>query len=71
MRKGKDMWQQSNEVRCAHLLFEDLKKERNDIPKIAFYIFLQDNYNHLRGKSKHGNFGYKIKWIDLENQKRN
>lgn len=64
-RKGLDMWEESKDVRCSHLLFEDLKKERTDINKMTFYIWLQENYKHLKGKSKEGNLGYKIKWKPL------
>jgi len=62
-RKGLEMWEESDSVRCSHLLYEDLKKERTDIPKFHFYIFLQENYSHLRGKSEAGNMGYKLKYI--------
>jgi hypothetical protein len=61
-RKGLDMWEVSDEVRCSHLLYEDLKQERTDIRKFHFYIFLLENYSHLRGKSEAGNLGYKLKW---------
>ena len=65
-REGLDMWEESDTVRCSHLLYEDLKQERTDIPKFHFYLFLIDNYRHLYGKSKAGNMGYKLKYKPIK-----
>jgi hypothetical protein len=66
-RKGLDLWEESETVRCSHLLFEDLQQERTDITKFIFYIFLLQNYRHLRGKSKEGNLGYRLKYVPVKN----
>ena len=62
-RKFSEMFIPCDDGRAAHLLYDDLKKERTDIPKIAFYSLLLQEYSHLRVKCADGNLGYKLKYI--------
>jgi hypothetical protein len=65
-RKGVDMWEETETVRCSHLLYQDFQHERNDIPKFHFYIFLLKHYRHLKGKSQAGNSGYRLKYKPIK-----
>lgn len=62
-RPALECFEEADECRASHLLFEDFQQERTDIPKFVFYLFLLNEYSHLFGIAPDGNSGYKIKFI--------
>lgn len=62
-RPAKECFEEAEEYRSMHLLFEDFQQERTDIQKFFVYLFFQNEYSHLYGKAKDGDMGYKIKFI--------
>lgn len=45
-----------------HELYDMIKKDCS-LSKFEFYIFLEKNYKHLRGKSPSGKFGFYISLV--------
>ena len=63
-RRATDCFRESDKVRAAHLLYEDFRQERTDIPKLIFYIFMQENYMGLIGEDPDNRCtGYALEFI--------
>lgn len=56
------MFKPSNVVRPFHLLYDDLKKERTDISRLAFSNFLERKHSEQKGRFR-GVVGYKFEFI--------
>ena len=63
-RKVNDCFKLSKNSRAQHELFEDFKKERTDVKKFIFYLWLQKNELKADfGKDRNGDFGYGLEFI--------
>lgn len=64
-RPVNDCFEITDKIRANHLLFEDFKKERTDVSKFVFYMWLEQNeLKAKRGKDEKGNMGFGLKYID-------
>lgn len=58
----KDNFTTSDEVIAKHLLWEQFEAHiERQIPKVIFYILMDETYPELIGKGLDGNAGYKLK----------
>jgi len=59
-RPIQEMFDQSEEVTASHLLFQAFQEEVPGLPKLMFYIILEEIYGGPNGKDKNGNLGYHL-----------
>ncbi len=66
-RKVNDCFNKNVVVKASHELYEDFKRERTDISKFVFYLWLERNeLETIRGKDKNGNHGFGLEFIPNE-----
>lgn len=54
-------FEESDEIRPAHLLYKDLQSVRPDISKLGFYIIAMTGRGAHDGKAIDGNLGWSLK----------
>lgn len=61
----KDCIKQSDKVTALHILFKNyIDLIKRDVPKVIFYIIIQNIYGNPSGVDENGNAGYNLKIID-------
>lgn len=66
-RKLSDCFQECDTATPKHILFKDYQNEVPQCPKVIFYIVMDSEYPKLIAKAPTGELGYKLKFIEREN----
>jgi hypothetical protein len=63
-----EVFEDTEEATAKHILFNEyLKKVNHQLPKVFFYIIMDEIYSNKIAKANDGNLGYKLKFSELAN----
>lgn len=62
-----ECFDQDESVTANHILFQAFQKEVPGLPKIFFYIVMEEIYGPPNGKDEKGNLGYHLSFKPLIN----